>query len=436
MELQSVLEQTNDHQVTFRIDLSPDNTETLIDQFTIALAYQYGITPDEGQSLDEAVSTRIGKEDLDARLGTSIMGYVLPFAAEASDVQFVGSPAFAAEKPPARGEGFSFSALCTLKPAFELSSYDPVEITVPPLEVTDQEVERSLAALAQSKAYLVEGDHADVQRGDVVELKIETYRDGVRCDQLCSEGRTYTAGSDAMPADFDDRILEMSAGDTRTIEYDVPGFTIDENFEPEVEHYVSTVTVKRIQRMVVPEVTDEWVRENLPEFGGRADLEKETRNSVLARKTYEYRHYKNLQSSIELAKRFVGEIPDLVYEAVIADVARMFDEQLSEQGMTRDDFLRQQGLTEQQVERHFTHQVHEQLARQFALDAVARHFELEVDDGDLDEYFRTVASPGLESMVRLDFERNGKMHEARLSALRLKANDYVTEHAVVHIAES
>ena len=95
--------------------------------------------------------------------------------------------------------------------------------------------------------------------------------------------------------------------------------------------------------------------------------------------------------------------------------------------------MRQQGITEQQLMAHFSNQVNDQLVRQFALDAVAKHFELEVDDDDLDEYFRAAASPGLEAMIRLDFERNGRMHEARLSALSLKANDYVTEHSVMRI---
>lgn len=434
MELQSVYERLDEDRASFHITIPADDVNTLIDQFTIALAYQSNIAPREGQNLEDAAAERLGAEAVQAHLSTSIMGYSFPFAAEASRTEIVGKPTFSQQGELARDEEFSFEALCTLKPSFSLSSYDPVEITVPPLEVTDEDVERYLTALARNHAYLEEDDsHADIRKGDLVELEIETFRDGERCDQLCSESRTYTTGADMMPPTFDDEVMKMRVGETKTIEYDCPGFALDENLEPEMEHYVSTVTAKRVQKTIVPELTDEWIKESLPEYDGFASLEADARATIQNRKAVEYRHYKNLQSANELVKRFDGVISQPVYDAVIDDVVRSFEEQLSQQGMTRQDFLRQQGISEQQLMAHLSGQVHEQLARQFALDAVAQHFGLEVTDEDLDEYFRAAAAPGLESMIRLDFERNGRMPEARLSALRLKANDYVTEHATVHI---
>lgn len=435
MELQSIYKEVDEDRAAFSIVIPAEHVGTLIDQFTIALAYQRNITPEEGQSLEDALAERVGAAAIDEYLKTAIMDYAFPFAAESGNVQIVGKPVLSACSGLSRDEDFSFEALCTLKPSFALSSYDPVEITVPRMDVTDEDLSRYLAGLAQSHAYLEEdATHADIREGDMVELEIETFRDGVRCDQLCSESRTYTTGADMMPPDFDRQVMQMHVGETRTIEYECPGFAIDENLQPEMERYTSTVTAKKVQKLVVPELTDEWVAEHLPDLGSFAALEENARETIFERKSVEYRHYKNLQSANQLVKRFVGDISPAVYEAVTADVLRSFEEQLSQQGMSKEDFLRQQGITEQQLMRHLSDQVHEQLVRQFVLDAIAEHFELEVSDEDLDEYFRAASQPGLEAMMRLDFERNGRMPEARLSALRLKANDYVTEHAIVHLS--
>lgn len=434
MELQSVYERIDDDRGAFDITIKANDISRLIDQFTIALAYQNNITPEEGQALEEAAAAKLGTEAVETYLASSIMSYSFPFAAEGGKVEIVGKPSFAAHGPLARNLNFSFRALCTLKPSFSLTSYDPVSITVPPLEVTDEDVERYLDSLAQSHAYLEEDtSHAKIKRGDLVELEIETFKDGVRCDQLCSESRTYTTGADMMPPEFDEGVMEMKVGETRTIAYEYPGFTLDENGEPEVEHYTSTVTAKKVQQMIVPELNDAWICENMPDTDGIEGLKKSAYETIRSRKSVEYRHYKNLQSANELVKRFNGEISPAVFDAVTVDIVRSFEEQLAQQETTKEDFLRQQGITEQQLIAHFSGQVREQLVRQFALDAIAAHFELEVDDNDLDEYFRAAASPGLEAMIRLDFERNGRMQEARLSALRLKANDYVTEHATIHI---
>ncbi|WP_180326582.1 trigger factor [Raoultibacter phocaeensis] len=434
MELQSVYDRIDDDRATLSITIKADDVNTLIDQFTIALAYQNNIAPEDGQDLAEAVTIKLGKEAVEKHLETSVMGYSFPFAAEGNHVEIVGKPALTAHGSLARDTDFSFEALCTLKPSFSLSSYDPVHITVPPLEVTDEDVERYLKTLAQSHAYLEEDtSHAEIRKGDLVELEIETFKDGVRCDQLCSESRTYTTGADMMPPDFDEQVMKMRVGETKTIVYEYPGFTLDENYEPQIEHYTSTVTAKKVQKMVVPELNDQWVRENMPDTDGVEGLRRNARETIYDRKSIEYRHYKNLQSANELVKRFDGEISPAVYEAVTADILQSFEDQLAQQETTKEDFLRQQGITEQQLMAHFSNQVREQLVRQFALDAVAEHFGLEVDDADLDEYFRAAASPGLEAMIRLDFERNGRMPEARLSALRLKANDYVTEHSIMRI---
>lgn len=434
MELQSTYDRIDDDHAALGITIPANDVNTLIDQFIIALAYQSNITPKEGQELEEAAAQKLGKDVVENHLTTSVISYSFPFAAEGNGIQIVGKPSFTEHGTLARDADFSFKALCTLKPSFELSSYEPVHISVPPLEVTEEDVERYLEALAQSHSYLEEDtSHAEIRRGDLVELEIETFKDDVRCDQLCSESRSYTTGADMMPPGFDEEVLKMHVGETRTIAYEYPGFTLDENCEPEIEHYTSTVTAKKVQKVVVPELNDQWISENMPDVDGVEGLRENARETIYARKSVEYRHYKNLQSVNELVKRFEGEISPAVFDAVVDDILRSFEEQLAQQGTTKEAFMRQQGITEQQLMAHFSNQVNDQLVRQFALDAVAKHFELEVDDDDLDEYFRAAASPGLEAMIRLDFERNGRMHEARLSALRLKANDYVTEHSVMRI---
>lgn len=435
MELQADLERVDDDRSCLHVVIPAEDTNALIDQFLIALAYQRNITPSEGQTLEDAAVSRLGKDAVYENLNSAITEYTFPFAAGRKNLVVVGKPRFDIKSSLKRDEAFVYDALCVPKPAFTLSSYEPVEITVPPLEVTETDVDDYLDQLARSHAYL-ENDtsHSDIRVGDQVELAIETFRDGVRCDQLCSEGRTYTTGADLMPEEFDRAVMAMHVGETKEIKYSCPGFTLDENNMPEMDHYDSTVTVKSLQKTIVPTIDDAWIAENMQgEASDLAELRQKIRKTILDRKTIEYRHFKNLQSAKALEERFEGTISDAVYEAVTDDALSAFEEQLAQQQTTKEEFLRAQGASEQQLRRHLYGQVHEQLVRQFALDSIADHFALELSDEDLDEYFRAAATPGLEAMIRLDFERNGKMPEARLSAMRLKANDYVTAHAVVHI---
>ena len=239
-------------------------------------------------------------------------------------------------------------------------------------------------------------------------------------------------------ARFSDRVTGNAAkfaNNAKIVQIDVDAAEINKNVvvESSIIGDVKEV-LKRLNAKLEPMHHDEWIAENMQgEASTVAELREKIHAMISDRKTIEYRHFKNLQSAKALAERFEGEISDAIYDAVTADVLVAFEDQLAEQNMSKEDFLRSQGVTEQQLKRHLNGQVHEQLVRQFALDAVAEHFNLELTDDDLNEYFRAAATPGLEAMIRLDFERNGKMPEARLSAMRLKANDYVTEHATIHI---
>ena len=117
----------------------------------------------------------------------------------------------------------------------------------------------------------------------------------------------------------------------------------------------------------------------------------------------------------------------------MSEARKTLHKSLKEQGQTLEDFLKQQGMEEQQLTMSVMMQVREQLVRQFSLDAFARHEGLSVEDADIDSFFDAI-SPNNAVAARKDFERSGKLFAAKGAALRLKANRLLAEQAVVHDA--
>ena len=113
------------------------------------------------------------------------------------------------------------------------------------------------------------------------------------------------------------------------------------------------------------------------------------------------------------------------------EIQAQFDQEAAELGLTREEYMREQGANEQQYSVRMILQVRERLAQSIALDALARHLGLEVGEADLDEFFKASAPMGAAAEMRRQMEDSGRMYLAYEGARRLKANDYLVAHALV-----
>ena len=180
---------------------------------------------------------------------------------------------------------------------------------------------------------------------------------------------------------------------------------------------------------VAPELTDEWVAAHVPGCKTVGEFRENVRARVSEQVAIEHRHYVNYVAASELAKRFEGHIPDVAYEAMRDELQLQFDQEAAQLGLTREEYMKQQGADEQQYSVRMVLQIRERLAQSIALDAYARHFELDVTEADLDEFFKASASPGAGAELRRQMEGSGRMYLVYEGARRLKANDHLVAHA-------
>ena len=139
-------------------------------------AQQMGVQPTPGMSVEQAVEKQLGIKDLDAIVQQQAVEYLVPFAIDKRNI----TPAFPAlpkaAGPLKRGQTFSFEVRVTPKPDYELKSYEPVSITVPPFEIEQAEVEEQIAQIAESYAEFVSDEPHPVEKGDGFLLALEASR--------------------------------------------------------------------------------------------------------------------------------------------------------------------------------------------------------------------------------------------------------------------
>ena len=230
-------------------------------------AQQMGIQPQPGKPVAQAVEEQMGIKDLDAIVQQQAIEYLVPFAIDKRNIMPAYPPQPKAKEPLKRGQTFSFELRVAPKPEYELTSYDQVTITVPSLEVPESEVDAQIAQMAESYAEFVADEPHPVGAGDSMMLALEAFQGGKRIDNLSTDGRTYLMGMGLMPEAFESNLMGMEVGETKSFSFELPTGAGEQ-----VETMDCTVTIKEIQKKIVPEIDDAWVEKNMPMYRNAAAL--------------------------------------------------------------------------------------------------------------------------------------------------------------------
>ena len=397
----------------------------------LAFAQQMGMRPEKDKTVAQAAEERMGIKDLDSVVMNQAVEALVPFAIDKVGV----IPAFPPQPEPKtalkRGQTFQFGLHLTPKPDYELTSYEPVSITIQEVSIDERQVDEQINQVAERYAEFVADDPHPVRKGDSCLLAMESYENGEKLPGLTTDARTYSAGAGLMPDGFDENIIGMDVGETKTFTFEGPG--IDDEGNEIVETIECTVTVKEMQKKVVPAIDDEWVAKNLPMYRDAAALRGGITDRLTADRRAQYEAYKLQVAASELAKRFEGRIQDEVYEAMQQTLVSNLRGQLQQQGIPFEQFVQSQG-GEQQFNMMMMMQTRQMLVQGYALDALFRHEGLVVSDEDVQEACAAM-NPQNPQGVRRQMEESGRGFALREAAERIKANKWLLEHADITVKD-
>ena len=316
-------------------------------------------------------------------------------------------------------------------PQYELSSYDPVELTPPQRVVTDAMVEARMQEIMENAPV----DYAPTERKvggpkDNVEIAVEVTLDGEPVKGLCSDSQIYCLGSGSMPIGFDRGVVGIKVGETREFDFEAPDPASDDNA---IRMFHAKVTLLHVMRPVKPVLTDEWVSihialcKTVEAFRNRTRTNLEKESVKLTEQDY------TEQAVAMLATRFDGKIDDIWYESGRQDLLRTYTEQAKAQNMNLEDMVKAQGMDMQQFNMMLMLQVREMLVQGFCLDAWARHYNLEPTDDDVLAVANLMSNGRGKLMLdnMREQEATKELEGMRTAARRYVANKDLVEKAII-----
>lgn len=388
----------------------------------------------KGKAPRPIIDNALGAEAVRATVTDAVVNDVYPLAIDEQNLYPLAKPDFAEDMGLVEGgKPFEFDFEVSVKPELELSSYEPVEIELPSEGASDAEIDEQIEALREHY-YTFEDVAAatKVKEGGYLDLAMKVTDDaGEDIASMTTESRLYGLGTGLLPEAFDKELIGMKKGQSKTFAIDVPeeptgmtsaliGKTGKITFE---------VEVKVVKKKVLPEVTDEWAKEILG-FDDAAALRTRIADSITQQKAEVLPRMKENQSLHALAERLEGEVPQSMCEDAEAGLLQDFFQQLQRQGMTFDAYLNQQGITPDQLKEDVKAQALDMTKQDLALDAWARHFDMQATEKDVTEEFAKSGAADPKA-IEEDWRKNGQLYVIRHGILRTNAVKDIMDKAIV-----
>lgn len=410
---------------------TPTEVNEVLQSAYIQFAQQMGLRPEKDKTVAQVAEEQMGIKNLDTVVQQQAIDGLVPYAIDKKNLTPAYPPKAEHDYAIVRDREFAFAIVVLPKPKYELSSYEPVTITVQPFSVSEEEVQRHMDETAEHYAEYVAADPHPVVKGDSVKVKLVCSEGGKPMPGLTTDGRTYTTGAGYMPDGFDENIIGMNVGETKEFSFEGP--SLNDKGEECTQKVDCVATVLEIQKKVTPEITDEWVQKYMPMYKSAEDFRNSIRESLEKQGREQYNDYNRQLAASELAKRFEGSIPDDIYEAMREQLMINVRQTAQQQGKTLDAFIEEQG-GQQQFGMMMMMQIRELLVQGFALDALFRHERLTLNDEDIDAACHLMNPQVNPKMLRQRLEQTGRGFMLREAAERLRANDWLVEHANVKVA--
>lgn len=399
-----------------------------------AFVTRMGLQPEKGKTVNQVVEERLGIKDLDSVVRDSALQELIPIAIDMSGQLPAYPPEVKYVSAFRRGQEVRFSLEILPKVHYELTSYEPVSITVAPFDIDETLVDRQLEQLAsRNPVYVKAQEQRAVQPGDCVLLEMESFDGEKRIPGLSSAARTYVTSKGFMPSGFDDQLMGMEPGQTKTFDFEGPD--VDVRGNEVMQKVKTTVTVLEIQEETIPEMNDAWVAANMPVFGSLADLRADITKSLEKRTREEYDAYCTQLAIAQLADRFEGRIPDEAYESMRENVLVEINQSISAQGITQEEYIEQVG-GQQQFSFMVMMQVREMLVQGYVLDSLYEHEKLSASKEDYLAAARQINPKGNPEDTMKQLEASHRGFILKETAQRHAASAYLLKNAIITVTEN
>jgi trigger factor len=317
----------------------------------------------------------------------------------------------------------AFDATIEVRPQIIVPGYAGLRVEVPSPDVSDDDIQARVDALLRPYGELADIDRP-VARGDYVTVDVAATRDDEPVAGLTTEDWLYEVGRGWVAEPFDLELIGSTPGDELAFTAPPSGTADPADFQ---------VVVKKAQELHLPELTDEWVQENLDGVETVDEWRARQVDQLGQIRLGQARQAMVDGTTTALAELVDDEVPDVLVDDETRRRAEDLMLRLRAQGVALEEYLAATGQDPAMFAEGLKDAATRAVKVDLALRAVAAAESIEATDEELDtEIARIALQVGQKpAQVRKAYERNDAMNELGAELRKRKALEWLLEHVEI-----
>ena len=346
----------------------------------------------------------------------------LALAVREHDVDLIATPQIEVTKGEEEGI-LGFDATCEVRPIVTVPGYNGLRIELPALLVKEEDVDDAMKSERSRHGVLKDVDRA-IAKGDHVSLDLSGTREGTPVPGLNVEDWAYEVGKGWVSASFDEKLTGEKLGSTITYS-EAPNGTTD--------IAEMTVVVKKVQEMVLDDLTDEWVAEHVSEFETVDAWKASLRKRLEEIKLNQTRSVFVERTTAALAELVTIDIPEAMIASDLQARVRNTVEQFQSQGVSIDQWLSATGQTTESFIENLRTESQKAVKVDLALRAVAVAQAISASDDDIEQELERIAMQvGRKvNQVRKAYQENDALTELAAQIHKSQAVDWLLRNSTL-----
>lgn len=306
---------------------------------------------------------------------------------DAKDLDIVARPEISLKSIDDKKVEFLFTL--TLKPEVKLGKYKKLGVKKEDVKVSKEEVENAILSLRNRYSEMIPKE-GKAENGDVAVIDFEGFKDGVAFEGGKGENYSLTLGSNTFIPGFEDGVIGMKIGEEKDLNLTFPKDYQSEELRG--KDVVFHVVLNDLKTLSIPELDEDFFEDlGMEGVNSKKTLEDALKENIKVQKESEAdnKYMDNLLE--EAAKNTEVDIPNVMIEEEIDRMVGQFEERMSMQGITLDNFLKMTGSKLETLREQMKEEAGKRVKFRLMLEEIAKQEKIDISDEEAEKEAQNLA---------------------------------------------
>lgn len=281
----------------------------------------------------------------------------------------------------------TFAVKYDVFPQVEVKNFDGIEIKVPEVKITDDDLKEELEAIRQRNAMVLDKkDDEAVAKDDIVTVNYCELDD--KDAEIAGSQRqdfVFTVGTEQNIYKFDNEIIGMKKGETKDLTKEVDG-----------ENKKVRVTVTAVKVRNVPELDDELAQDVSDKYNNLEDMKNDIKKNLETALENKLKEIKSNSLLEQLVEKNPVELPASMVKAELDSRFRMMAQQFQTTTEQLEKMLTSAGQKKEDMLTQWTSDAEKMLKSRIIVESLLKEKDISVTAEEIEaEYEKIAAGAGV-----------------------------------------